>query len=81
MEISPIPGIRAVPLVKHPKNSPQLSAVFEVENAFGPQQDTFSHSGEEMVGGQDNETVEQEVAISAEESSASDSGSTVNLIA
>ena len=82
MEISPIPGIRALPTVKPPKNSPQLSAVFEIENAFGPQQDSFAHSGRKMVGGQDDETVEQEEASdSTEETSASDSGATVNLIA
>ena len=81
MEISPTPGIRALPIVKPRKNSPQLSAVFEIENAFGPRQDAFSHSGRKMVGGQDDETVSHEAADSAEESPESDSGSTVNLIA
>ena len=81
MEISPIPGIRAVPIAKLPKNSTQLPAVFEIENASGPQQDTFSHSGRKMLGGQDDETVDREAAISQEEPPASDSGSTVNLIA
>jgi hypothetical protein len=82
MEISPIPGIRALPIIKpQKKNSPQLSAVFEIENALGPQQDAFSHSGRKMVGGQDDETEGHEAAGSAEESSESDRGSTVNLIA
>jgi hypothetical protein len=82
MEISPIPGIRALPTVKPPKNSPQLSAVFEIENAFGPQQDTFSYSGGKTASGQDNETSEQEEAVTSdEESSAVAVGSTVDLIA
>lgn len=82
MEISPISGFRALPAIKPPKNSPQLTAVFEIENAFDPQQDTYSHSGRKMVGGQDDEAAEQEGATNAaEDSSASESGSTVNLIA
>jgi hypothetical protein len=82
MEISPIPGIRALPTVKPAKNSLQLSAVFEIENAFGPQQDTFSHGGRKLPGGHDDDAVEQEEAArSTEESSASENGSTVNLIA
>ena len=82
MEISPIPGIRTLPTVKPPRNRPQLSAVFEIENAFGPQQDSFSHGGRKLMGGQDDEPVEHEAAANAhEESSASEISSTVNLIA
>jgi hypothetical protein len=82
MEISPIPGIRALPTLKPPKNSPQLSAIFEIENAFGPQQDTYSNGGRNLAGGLDDESVEQDEATrSTDESSPSESGSTVNLVA
>jgi hypothetical protein len=83
MEISPIPGIRAVPAVKPSKNNPQLSAVFDIENVSGPQQDTFSNNGKKMAGGQDGETTEQEVESAEPSADTPDSntGSTVNLIA
>ena len=83
MEINPIAGIRAAPAVKSPKNDLQLSAVFDIENAFAPQQDTFAQNEGKMTGGQDDESVEQEDA-SAESSAdmpAGDSKSTVNFIA
>ncbi len=78
MEISPIPGIRAVPAVKGPKNEPQLSAVFDIENALGPQQDTFLNNGKQMSGGQDDSAAEQDHTAEEEHSS---SDSTVNLFA
>jgi hypothetical protein len=82
MEISPIAGIRAVPAVKLPKNDPQLSAVFDIENPFGPQQDTFSQRQGKMSGGQDDGTAGQEAsAESSADSPASAPNSTVSLFA
>jgi len=82
MEISPISGTRLLPTIKPPKNGPQLSAVFEIENAFGPQHDNFSHGRGRMAGGQDDEVIEQDSAAnSTEDSSADESNSTVSLIA
>ncbi len=82
MEINPIAGIRAVSAVKPPKNNPQLSAVFDIESAFGPQQDTFSGNGKRTAGGQDEEATEQEApAEPSADTPASNSGSTVNLFA
>jgi len=81
MEIGPIPGIRVLPGVKPPKNAPQLSAVFEVENAIGPQQDTFSHNESKMSGGQDDAIEEEASAELSAETPASDSSSIVNLFA
>ena len=83
MEINPIAAIRAVPAIKSPKNDLQLSAVFDIESAFGTEQDTFAQNEGKMTGGQDNETAEQEEA-SAEPSAdtpSGDSNSTVNLFA
>jgi hypothetical protein len=55
MEISQIPGIRAVPAVKAPPADPRLSAIFDVENSSGPGDDTYSGSGRKAAGGQDDE--------------------------
>jgi len=51
MEISPIPGIRALPAVKAPPADPRLSAVFDIENSSGPADDTYSGSGRKASGG------------------------------
>jgi hypothetical protein len=40
MEISPIAGIRAMPVVKVPPADPELSALFEIENSAGPGDDS-----------------------------------------
>ena len=79
MEISPIPGIRAVPAAKTPKNDSRLSAVFDIESALGPQLDKFLDNSKQMSGGQDDGAAEQEE--SAEEKSSNDSASTVSLFA
>jgi hypothetical protein len=82
MEISPIAGIRAVIEVKSPKNDPQLFTVFDIENAIGPQHDTFSHNEGKMTGRQDDETTEQESSAEPSiETQATDSGSSVDLFA
>jgi hypothetical protein len=79
MEISPIPGIRAVPAIKAPKNDSRPSAVFDIESAFGPQQGTFLKNNKEMSGGQDDSAAEH--GESAEEEHSCSSDSTVNLFA
>ena len=58
MEISPIPGIRALPAVKAPPVDPRLSAVFDIENSSGPGDDTYSCNGRKAAGGQDDEAEE-----------------------
>jgi hypothetical protein len=58
MEISPIPGIRALPAVKAPPVDPRLSAVFDIENSSGPGDDTYSGNGRKAAGGQDDEAEE-----------------------
>jgi hypothetical protein len=82
MEISPIAGIRAVPAVKLPKDDPQLSAVFDIESAFGPQKNAFSQRQGKMSGGQDDGAAGQETsAESSADSPASAPNSTVSLFA
>ncbi len=68
MEISPIAGIRAMPVVKIPPADPELSALFEIENSAGPGDDSYSGSGKKAGGGQDAESDELEDGIEAESS-------------
>ena len=56
MEISPIPGIRSMPVVKVPPADSDLSRVFDIENSSKPGDDTYSGSGKKSAGGQDDET-------------------------
>ncbi len=58
MEISPIPGIRALPAVKAPPANSRLFAVFDIENSSGAGDDTYSGSGRKAAGGQDDESEE-----------------------
>jgi hypothetical protein len=82
MEINPITGIRAVSAVKSPKNEPQLSAVFDIESAFGPRQDTLAQNEGKMTGGQDDETAEpEETGESIADTAPGSSDSTVNFFA
>ena len=67
MEISPIPGIRALPAVKAPPVDPRLSAVFDIENSSGAGDDTYSGSGRKAAGGQDDE--DEESLLDAESGS------------
>jgi hypothetical protein len=55
MEISPIPGIRSMPVVKAPPVYSDLSRVFDIENSSKPGDDTYSGSGKKSSGGQDDE--------------------------
>jgi hypothetical protein len=60
MEISPIPGIRALPVMKTPPVDPQLSGVFHIADSPGPGDDSYSRSGKKAAGGQDDEADEPE---------------------
>ena len=55
MEISPIPGIRSMPVVKVPPAAPDLHRVFDIENPSKPADDSYSGSGKKSAGGQDDE--------------------------
>jgi hypothetical protein len=56
MEISPIPGIRSMPVVKVPPEDSDLSRVFDIVNSSKPGDDSYSGSGKKSTGGQDDET-------------------------
>ena len=56
MEISPIPGIRSMPVVKVPPPDSDLSRVFDIENSSKPGDDSYSGSGKKTAGGQDDES-------------------------
>ena len=60
MEISPIPGIRALPVMKTPPVDPRLSGVFDIGDSPGPGDDSYSRSGKKAAGGQDDEADEPE---------------------
>jgi hypothetical protein len=81
MEISPIPGIRTLPAVKTLKKDPQLSAVFDIESAFGPQQDTLSQKEREMTGGEDDEGADHDARAECQSDDSDDHSGTVNLFA
>ena len=55
MEISPIPGIRSMPVVKTPPADSEVSRVFDIVNPSKPAGDTYSGSGKQSTGGQDDE--------------------------
>lgn len=59
MEISPITGIRVIPVVKVPAADSDLSRVVEIENSSKPDDDTYSGNGKKASGGQDNEDDER----------------------
>jgi hypothetical protein len=82
MEISPIPGIRAVTALQPLKNDAQLPAIVDIESASGSQQDSFSRTGRETSGGQGGEAAEQDEQVEPMTNSCEDdAGSIVNLIA
>jgi hypothetical protein len=60
MEISPITGIRAMPVMKVPPAGPGLTAVFDIENSSKPGDDSYSGSGKKAAGGEDDEGAEPE---------------------
>jgi len=66
MEISPITGFRALPVVKVPPADSGLSKVFDIENSSKPSDDSYSDSGKKAAGGEDDETEEMEGGIEDE---------------
>jgi hypothetical protein len=81
MEISPIPGIRALPAVKAPPADPRLSAVFDIENSSGAGDDTYSGSGRKAAGGQDDEAEESLLdAESGSVFSGGEGGGSINIL-
>jgi hypothetical protein len=66
MEISPIPGIRALPVMKTPPIDPQLSAVFDIEYSSKPDDDSYDGNGKKTAGGQDDEDGETAEEIETE---------------
>ena len=66
MEISPVAGIRAVPVVKARPVEHELSALFDIENSAGPGNDSYSGSGKKASGGQDDESDELEDGLEDE---------------
>ncbi len=61
MEIGPISGIRALPVVKTPPTDPRLSTNFEIVHSEAPSDDTYSGGGRKSGRGQDDEDDEMEL--------------------
>ena len=55
MEISPIAGIRNLPVAKAPAADAGLSAVFDIENFASIGDETYSPSGGKSAGGREDE--------------------------
>lgn len=55
MEISPIPGIRVLPLARAKPVDPELSAVFEIEAAGRPADDSFSRQVRKAAGAEESD--------------------------
>jgi len=66
MEISPIAGIRAMPVMKVPPANSGLSKVFDIENSSKPGDDSYSGSGKKAAGGEDDEGNELEQGVEGE---------------
>jgi hypothetical protein len=82
MEISPITGIRVLPVIKTHGTEQRITAIFDLENSSGPLDETSAHNGRNPAGGQDDEPDESEdQAESPQEESGDDSGPIVNLFA
>ena len=84
MGISPIAGIRAMPVVKIPPKESGLSKVFDVENSSRPGDDSYSGNGKKASGGQDDEAEELESAAedeSGEQAEEPAQGTQVNYFA
>jgi hypothetical protein len=80
MEISPIAGIRAMPVVKVPPADSGLSKVFDIENSSKPGDDSYSGNGKKAAGGEDDEAEELEAGIDNESPSQPDQVSSTTQI-
>lgn len=89
MEISPIPGIRSLPVMKTPPADSNVSRVFDVENSPKPDDDTYSGGSRKGAGGQDDDNEEDTLMEEAEAAPSAEStergtverGSGVNFFA
>lgn len=85
MEIAPIPGVRVTPVVKTPPSERDVAAVFDITSIAHAGDDSYTGSGHQSAGGQDDEPEEQtpQSALAhehAETESATDSGVSVNFV-
>lgn len=72
MEISPVAGIRIMPEAKSRSIDPELSAVFDIESAARPGDDTYSGPGRKAAGAEeDEEELDEEPGTGAEDGSPS----------
>jgi len=55
MEIGPVSGIRAVPMIKAPPAEPGLSGVFDIENFARSGDETYTPSAGKSAGGREDE--------------------------
>jgi len=61
MEISPIPGIRAVVSGVKPRSvDPELTALFDIESSARPGDDTYTGHGQKAAGAEENDESETE---------------------
>jgi hypothetical protein len=61
MEIGPIAGIRAMPVVKAPPVDPELTAVFDIDNSPRIADETWTPSDRKSGRGSDEDGTEEEV--------------------
>ena len=66
MEIGPIAGIRIQPVSRSLPAAPELSAVFDIALSRSGD-DSYSGSGRQAAGGQDNESDDTEELLDGEE--------------
>jgi hypothetical protein len=62
MEIAPIAGIRAMPVVRPQKADPELSAVFDIDNYARIEDETFTPSDRKPADGAEEEGAEESAA-------------------
>lgn len=60
MEISPIAGVRVLPLMKIQRPESEVSAIFDIENSSKAGDDTYSGSGRKAAGGQDEDDLDDD---------------------
>jgi hypothetical protein len=68
MEISPIAGIRALPVVKTPPVAPELPAVFDIDNSARTGDETYSPSNGKSAGSSEDQPPEDEFDSTEEDS-------------
>jgi hypothetical protein len=67
MEISPITGIRAMPVMKSPPVDPELTALFDIENTARTGDETYSPSAAKSARGAEDDGSEDEFDDLADE--------------